>query len=286
MYRNVQTSVRSPVGMSSRFDTKVGVHQGSALSPLLFNITMNYLTEKIQKPTPWNLLYADDVALISDSIHGIQENLDQWKESLESNGLRISITKTEYMVCNFSPNESSLSSVDVTIDGKALPRVNTFKYLGSVLAEDGSITADITHRTTCGWNKWRTLTTVLCDSKMPIRTKGKVYKTAVRPTYSTTVKYSTLVNDYEFAALAVETLGPWSADMKAFMGALSVRLVDSKGTPGRLGYRDATSLSETKNHFFNGHDIARERKVGSLCLAPTYSRRSPLPPPRDVVAGP
>ncbi|CAH2098469.1 unnamed protein product [Euphydryas editha] len=138
MYHNVQTCVSSPAGLSESFDVNVGVHQGSALSPLLFNITMNYLTEKIQKPTPWNLLYADDVALISDSIYEIQESLEQWRKSLELNGLRISRTKTEYMVCNFNPDEFIPPSAEVKLDGVALPRVSKFKYLGSVLAEDGS----------------------------------------------------------------------------------------------------------------------------------------------------
>ncbi|XP_047991091.1 uncharacterized protein LOC125230111 [Leguminivora glycinivorella] len=49
-------------------------------------------------------------------------------------------------------------------------------------------------------------------------------------------KYSSLLNDYEFAALAVETLGPWSADMKSFMGALSARLVDTTGDPRAGAY--------------------------------------------------
>lgn len=179
MYSNVHTSVRSPAGVSNSFDIKVGVHQGSALSPLLFNVVMNYLTEKIQKPTPWNLLYADDVVLISDNVQGLQEDLEEWRVSLEQNGLRISRTKTEYMFCNFNPNSQANSGI--TLSGTALPRAKTFKYLGSVISEDGSIDADVIQRTTSGWMKWRTLTGVLCDTKMPIRTKGKVYKTAVRP---------------------------------------------------------------------------------------------------------
>jgi hypothetical protein len=42
-------------------------------------------------------------------------------------------------------------------------------------------------------------------------------------------KYSSVIKDYEFAALAVETLGPWSADMKSFMRAMTKRLVDASG---------------------------------------------------------
>lgn len=59
----------------------VGVHQGSALSPLLFNLVMVYITSKIQKPTPWSLLYADDVVLIAESLQEVQSELTVWQEA-------------------------------------------------------------------------------------------------------------------------------------------------------------------------------------------------------------
>lgn len=62
-----------------------------------------------------------------------------------------------------------------------LQRVSSFKYLGSVLSTNGNIDTDITHRINAGWQTWRSLTGVLCDNRMPVRVKGKVYKTAVRP---------------------------------------------------------------------------------------------------------
>ena len=45
------------------FSIKVGVHQGSALSPLLFIAVMDTITRDMQQPIPWTLLYADDVML-------------------------------------------------------------------------------------------------------------------------------------------------------------------------------------------------------------------------------
>lgn len=44
MYFNINTVVRCAAGESERFDIQVGVHQGSVLSPLLFNLVMNCLT--------------------------------------------------------------------------------------------------------------------------------------------------------------------------------------------------------------------------------------------------
>lgn len=49
-------------------------------------------------------------------------------------------------------------------------------------------------------------------------------------------KYSSLLKDYDFAALAVETLGPWSSDMRNFIKALSSRLVQATGDPRAGAY--------------------------------------------------
>ena len=46
---------------------KVGVHQGSVLSPLLFIIVMEALSRTFREGLPMELLYADDLVLMADS---------------------------------------------------------------------------------------------------------------------------------------------------------------------------------------------------------------------------
>ncbi|CAG9123917.1 unnamed protein product [Plutella xylostella] len=56
-----------------------------------------------------------------------------------------------------------------------------FRYLGSLLQSDGSIDRDVTRRMNAGWMKWKQLTGTTCDRKMPIKIKGKIYKSVIRP---------------------------------------------------------------------------------------------------------
>ena len=48
MYTGVKTVVRTVYGNSSRFEVKVGMHQGSALSPMLFVIVMEAISREFR----------------------------------------------------------------------------------------------------------------------------------------------------------------------------------------------------------------------------------------------
>jgi hypothetical protein len=63
---------------------------------------MNELTKYIQGDIPWCMLFADDLALVDETRVGVKRNLEQWRQTLESKGFRLSRTKNEYMRCEFS----------------------------------------------------------------------------------------------------------------------------------------------------------------------------------------
>ena len=67
MYEGAVTSVKLGVSESAEFAVKVGVHQGSVLSPLLFIIILEALSRKFRIGLPWKLFYADDLALLAES---------------------------------------------------------------------------------------------------------------------------------------------------------------------------------------------------------------------------
>ena len=68
-----------------------------------------------------------------------------------SKGFRLSRTKTEFMMCDFSATRHE--GGDVSLDGQAVVQKDTFWYLGSVLQKDDDIDEDVRHRISAGWLK-------------------------------------------------------------------------------------------------------------------------------------
>ena len=75
MYEGAQTVVRTREGDSKAFNVKVGLHQGSVLSPLLFVIVMEMISSELQAGLPLELLYADDLILMAESEESLRDNL-------------------------------------------------------------------------------------------------------------------------------------------------------------------------------------------------------------------
>jgi len=182
MYSDISTVVKTPGGDTDGFPISIGLHQGFALSPFLFVLVMDELTKDIQGGIPWCMLFADDIVLVDESRQGVNATLELWRETLETGGLRISRSKTEYLHCRFGGQSvEDGDSSEVTIEGVKVQQKETFRYLGSYMQSNGDIDDDISHRIQAGWVKWRSASGVLCDKKIPFALKGKFYKSTVRP---------------------------------------------------------------------------------------------------------
>ena len=83
MYANARSRVRVGEGFSKEFEVKVGVHQGSVLSNLLFIIVVEALSREFRAGVPWEDLYADDLVIIADSLEECVRRLLIWKEAME-----------------------------------------------------------------------------------------------------------------------------------------------------------------------------------------------------------
>ena len=98
MYANARGRVHVGEGFRKEFEVKVGVHQGSVLSPLLFIIVLEALSGEFRAGVPWEDLYADDLVIIADSLEECVRRLLIWKEAMKK-GLRVNAGKIKVMIC-------------------------------------------------------------------------------------------------------------------------------------------------------------------------------------------
>ena len=98
------------------------------------------------------MLFADDIVLIDESREGVNIKLERWRDTLEAKGFRLSRSKMEYLHCRFSAEEGGVAS-KVAIEGAIIPRVERFRYLDSIIQENGEIDEDINHRIKLGGQK-------------------------------------------------------------------------------------------------------------------------------------
>ena len=109
MYEDATTKVRLNGRESNAFSVRVGVHQGYVLSPLLFIIVLEALSSEFREGLPMELLYADDLVLMTESEELLLEKLRKWKKGMEAKGLRVNAGKTKVMQCRVSRFQSEYS---------------------------------------------------------------------------------------------------------------------------------------------------------------------------------
>ena len=69
LYKDCKTAVSVDGKLANSFAMKVGVHQGSPLSTLLFITVTDILTENVSRGSLMELLYADDSAFSGETFN-------------------------------------------------------------------------------------------------------------------------------------------------------------------------------------------------------------------------
>ena len=143
LYNKATSAVYLNGDIGDWFRTTVGVRQGCLLSPTLFNIFLERImtdaledhqgTVSIGGRTITNLRFDDD----SDGLAGKEEELASLVDRLDKTsaafGMEISAEKTKLMT-----NNANGISIDIRINGEKLDEVDSFKYLGAVVTDQGS----------------------------------------------------------------------------------------------------------------------------------------------------
>ena len=152
VYEDSVTTVRCAVGMTEGFKVEVELHQGSALSPFLFAMVMDRLTDEVRQESSWNMMFADDIVICSESKEQVERSLERWRYALERRGMKVSRSKTEYLCVNERGDGET-----VLLQGVEVPKVKEFRYLESTVQCNGVCGSEVKRRVQAGWNNWESV---------------------------------------------------------------------------------------------------------------------------------
>ena len=79
---------------------------------------------------------------------------------LEENGLKITRVKTKY-------TKPTIFQDNIYMLRERVPTVDSFSYLGSAIQSEVGCEQAVTNRIKAGWNRWREMSGVICDKKVP-----------------------------------------------------------------------------------------------------------------------
>ena len=169
MYAKAKSCVKLPDGtLSNFFLSNIGLRQGENLSPILFSIYLNdlkdflslnvsdlnlpmeeasnFLNEEIgQYMKLFLLLYADDTAILTESVNEMQKAVTMLDHYCDIWGLKININKTKLLV--FSRGKiRNLPSI--FFKGSKIEVVFEYKYLGVIFNYNNKFSKTINDRCT------------------------------------------------------------------------------------------------------------------------------------------
>ena len=169
LYWNQSATVQvDAVHQTNRVPIKRGVRQGCVLSPMLFNVYSEIVfREALQDRTEGvriggecisNIRYADDTALLAESIEDLQNLVDAVDEACSRYGLTINISKTKFMVVS----KILVNPARITVRGEDIERVTHFKYLGAWLNETVNPDEEIRARIEMARSAFARMKSILC----------------------------------------------------------------------------------------------------------------------------
>ena len=98
LYTDACTVVRTDNGLSEHFEVKVGLHEGSVLSPLLFSAVMDVVSSEARSDLASEFLYADDLVIMAPTMEQLGRRVAELRASLLDKELKVTGANSKVMV--------------------------------------------------------------------------------------------------------------------------------------------------------------------------------------------
>ena len=85
--------VRVDSELTEEFEAKKGMHQGSVQTLFPLAVVIDVVTELAREGALSELLYADDLVQMSETIEGLRNKFLKWKRAFESKGFNVNLGK-------------------------------------------------------------------------------------------------------------------------------------------------------------------------------------------------
>ena len=161
------------------------------MSPILFNLFLNkvpQLFSEVCDPVMVNneplnvLMWADDLFIVSKSVHGLTTCIDRISTHFEQLGLNINTSKTKIMIFNKRGLKLDYPEHSFFIKGTRLEIVDEYKYLGFILKPSGSISVGTKSLFDKASRAWFSISNLLYQNKkMPYRRATQLFNSLVTP---------------------------------------------------------------------------------------------------------
>ena len=183
IYKKATASIHMDDLVSEKFQIKRGVRQGDPISPKLFSAAIETIFQtvdldkglNIDGETLTNLRFADDVALTTNNMTEMEEQLNRLNKNSKNIGLKMHKGKTKYMT-NFQNDQ------EIHIDSEKIEEVTNYKYLGQTTYLKDTTKEEVTCRIRAGWSCFGKNREIFQDDKMPLSLKRQVFDQCVLPT--------------------------------------------------------------------------------------------------------
>ena len=194
---------------SDYFAMSSGVRQGCPMSPILFNVFMDFLArivmhkcqekgvkgyrmayridgQLVSAPSGQDahmailmLMYADDLVLMADNAAGLEIALRVLEQTAEEWGMKLNYTKTQAMVFGNSGQERTQV---IQLQEGQIQHVNEFRYLGSIHQDSVQQDTELSTRIRQAGVAFHDLQRkVFSDRGVSLTSKMRIYKAIVVP---------------------------------------------------------------------------------------------------------